>query len=107
MTHLIDFSKLGGPVYMGRAPGAHVRQRLKIDSLDAEADPVRVLIPEETYAVTSSFFQGMFGPSVTRFGSRPAFLQHYRFEGPRHILEILTLCIDRILASRDRLAGTH
>jgi hypothetical protein len=106
MAQLIDFSKLGGPVYVGRASGMQVRQRLKIDALDAQQGPIRVLIPDQTYAVNSSFFLGMFGPSLVRFDSREAFLQHYDFQAPEHVLETLKLVIDRALASRGKLALT-
>lgn len=103
MVHVIDFSRLGGPVYAGRAHGAQARQKLSVDALDAIKEPVRVVIPERTYAVNSSFFQGLFGPSLARFDSRAAFLQHYRFEGPRHVLEIVRLIVERVLASRGKL----
>jgi len=102
----IDFAKLGGPVYVVRANGAQARQKLKVDALDAEKETIRVLIPERTYAVNSSFFLGMFGPSLTRFDSRDAFLGHYKFEGPEHVLETLRLVIERTLASRGKLALT-
>lgn len=103
MAQVIDFSRLGGPVYAGRSHGALARQRLSVDALDALKEPVRVLIPDRTYAVTSSFFRGLFGPSLARFESRAAFLQHYRFEGSRDILEIIRLSIERLLATRGKL----
>ena len=106
MAQPIDFSRLGGPVYVGRANGAQARQRLKIDALDAEDGTVRVLIPDQTYAVNSSFFLGLFGPSLVRFDSREAFLNHYDFQAPEHVLETLKLVIDRALASRGKLALT-
>lgn len=93
-------------MYVGRASGSQARQRLKIDALDAEKEPVRVLIPDLTYAVNSSFFLGMFGPSLTRFDSREAFFSHYDFQAPEHVLKTLTLVIDRALASRGKLALT-
>jgi hypothetical protein len=102
----IDFATLGGPVYVGRANGTQARKRLKIDVLDAEADPIRVLIPEQTYSVNSSFFLGMFGPSLTRLDSPLAFFTHYDFRGPDHVLGTLRLVVDRALASRGKLALT-
>lgn len=104
MAQPIDFSRLGGPVYVGRANGALARQKLKVDALDSEDEQIRVLVPEETYAVNSSFFLGMFGPSLAHFGSRDAFLEHYKFEAPVHVIETLKLVIDRALASRGKLA---
>lgn len=106
MAQPIDFRKLGGPVFVGRANGAQVRQKLKIDQLDHQDDPVRVVIPADAYAVNSSFFLGMFGPSLAWFNSRERFFAHYRFEGPEHIVDALQLVVDRALASRGKLALT-
>jgi hypothetical protein len=69
-------------------------------------DPVRVVIPEDTYAVNSSFFLGMFGPSLARLDSRERFFAHYRVEAPEHVIEAIKLVIDRALASRGKLALT-
>lgn len=104
MAQVIDFSTLGGPVYVGRANGAQARKRLRIDTLDAQKEPIRVVIPGGTYAVNSSFFLGMFGPSLTLFDSRDAFFGHYRFSAPEHVTEALKLVIDRALSSRGKLA---
>ena len=106
MVQPIDFSRLGGPVYVGRANGAQARKKLSLDALDAQEEPIRVLIPDQTYAVNSSFFLGMFGPSLTRLDSRDAFFAHYDFRAPAHVLETLKLVVDRALASRGKLALT-
>jgi len=100
----IDFAKLGGPVYVGRANGAAVRALLKLDALDAHDDPVIVSVPEGTYSVNSSFFLGMFGPSISHFGSRDAFLAHYRIEAPEHVRSSLEELIARTLDSRGPLS---
>ena len=102
----IDFKKLGGPVFVGRANGAQARLKLRIDQLDQQNDPVHVRIPEDTYAVNSSFFLGLFGPSLARFNSRERFFAHYQFEGPDHIIDALQLVVERALASRGKLALT-
>jgi len=99
----IDFAKLGGPVYVGRSNGAAVRARLKLDALDARDEPIVVRVPPSTYSVNSSFFLGMFGPSISRFGSREAFLQHYNLDAPEHVRASLEELIDRTLTSRGPL----
>lgn len=81
----IDFGKLGGPVYVGRDKGQHVRARLDLDSVDLQRGEVRVRIPPSTYSVNSSFFLGMFGESIVRLGSSEKFFQHYRIEAPPSI----------------------
>jgi hypothetical protein len=100
----IDFKKLGGPVFVGRANGAQARQKLGLDQLDQQSDPIRVVIPTDAYAVNSSFFLGLFGPSLSLLNSRERFFAHYQFEGPEHIVDSLHLVVERALASRGKLA---
>ena len=106
MAQPIDFKKLGGPVFVGRANGAQARQKLGMDRLDQQSAPIQVLIPADAYAVNSSFFLGLFGPSLTRLNSRELFFAHYQFEGPEHIVDSLHLVVERALASRGKLALT-
>lgn len=106
MAQPIDFAKLGGPVYVGRANGAQARNKLKLDQLDRQTESVEVRIPPETYAVNSSFFLGMFGPSLAYFETRDAFLSHYRLMAPDHVIDTITRVIDRALSSRGKLALT-
>lgn len=102
--HLIDFNKFGGPVYVGRANGMRARKRIGADNLDQLNDVVVVRIPDSTYSVNSSFFLGLFGPSLERFGTREEFMRHYKIEAPSHIAASLVTVIDRTLAGRGRLA---
>lgn len=77
----IDFKSLGGPVYSGRPRGVALRQRLELDTLDEDKSAVvDVNVPDSTYSMTSSFFLGLFGPSVARAGSREAFFGKYHFQ---------------------------
>jgi len=63
-----------------------------------------VVVPDGTYSVNSSFFLGMFGPSISHFGSRDAFLEHYPLEAPTHVRDSLEELIDRTLTSRGPLS---
>ncbi|AWH48097.1 hypothetical protein C1925_02425 [Stenotrophomonas sp. SAU14A_NAIMI4_5] len=66
--------------------------------MDKSQAPVQIKIPEDTYSLNSSFFLGLFGPSVVNFRSRDAFLKKYVFEAPAVILEEIEKGIDRALA---------
>jgi hypothetical protein len=107
ILNTIDFQQFGGPVYVGRANGAEARRRLGIDTLDTIEKSIPVLIPNGTYAVNSSFFLGLFGPSLSRFESGEAFLRHYPLKGPEHVVDSLHDIIDRALSSRGRLSLTN
>lgn len=93
----IDFGELGGPVYAGRPRGELARQRLALDALDASDGNVSVLVPTSTYSLNSSFFLGLFGPSVIYFGSRDRFLAKYIFDAPDFVMQEIEKGIERAL----------
>lgn len=85
----IDLSKVAGPVYTGRDRGESLRAHYKLDSLDVEREPIRVVIPDDTWTVSSSFFLGLFGPSVRRLGSVDEFKRKYNFVAPAFLQPVL------------------
>lgn len=78
----IDLSRFNGPVYAGRARGENARILANLDQIDTPTSTFDISIPDNTYTVTSSFFLGMFGPSVIKAGSRDEFIKKYRFKIP-------------------------
>jgi hypothetical protein len=104
VNNFIDFQALGGPVFVGRANGAAARRKLAVDQLDLSPDPIEVRIPAQTYAVNSSFFLGLFGPSILRFATPDRFLQHYVIKSSDHVAESIRLAVERALSSRGKLA---
>lgn len=83
---VVDLGKFRGDpsirVLAGRDIGQDVRSRARIAELDGIAEPVTVLVPSDLFAVTSSFFLGMFADSIRRLGSE-GFRSHYLFAGKR------------------------
>lgn len=78
-TEVIDFSNLEGPVYTGRDRGEKLRAHFRVDQLDSLDQSVNVIIPDSTYSISSSFFLGLFGPSIIKSGSSDTFFKHYHF----------------------------
>jgi hypothetical protein len=76
----IDFAKMGGPVFTGRDRGEDTRKRLNLDDVKP-GDEVDVVIPEDVYTVTSSYFLGLFGKSIRDLGLE-AFHQVFHFDVP-------------------------
>lgn len=93
----IDFAQFGGPVFAGRPKGERARRQLHLDEQDKLADVVAVRIPDDTYSLNSSFFLGLFGPSVVNFKTRERFLAKYRFTAPGFVLDEIDKGIDRAL----------
>ncbi len=94
MTTAVHFQNFNGPVYAGRARGVDARKQVQLDLADSRGDDVDVFVPEGTYTVTSSFFLGLFGPSVLKEGSQEAFLKRFHF---KNIPEFLQPDIDKYI----------
>lgn len=88
-TLTVDLTPVSGPVYSGRDRGVALRQRYALDDKEDKADLVDIVIPASAYTVSSSFFLGLFGPSVQKCGSVDNFERKYRFRAPEFLLPIL------------------
>jgi len=75
---LNHFQTAGSWVFSGRPRGAKIREENGVDLLDSTAGPVEVVIPTEILGLNPSFFLGLFGPSVRKFG-REEFEKKYHF----------------------------
>lgn len=97
----IDFSKLGGPTYIGRDKGEAARASFNLDELEnsGRLSKVYVTIPEGTYNINSSFFLGLFGNSIRKAGSKDNFLSMFRFETYGKNYQVISRSIDRALVS--------
>jgi hypothetical protein len=100
---VIDFSKLGMPVFTGRDRGQKARKELKLDELPLD-EVVEVLIPDDTYAVTSSYFLGLFGPSVRELGGE-GFERQFQFKGPDFIVSKIQDWVMRALRDKRDIFG--
>lgn len=101
----IDLGDIGRQVFLGRNKGEQARVKFKLDDADVSGTKFTVLIPESTYAVASSFFLGLFGPSVRAAGSREHFLAKFDFKAPSSIRSTIDSCIARALHEHKALIG--
>lgn len=97
----IDFRTIEGPVYTGRSRGEALRQELALGNADVRNEMVEVTIPEDTYTISSSFFLGLFGPSIVNAGSKEAFYARYHFAAPDFLREVIDGYVSRALQSRN------
>lgn len=101
MTTIIDFKTIEGPVYVGRSRGERLRSELNLDNADISDDIVEVRIPDGTYTISSSFFLGLFGPSVVKAGSKSAFYSRYHFICPEFLRGVMDGFVLRALQPRN------
>ncbi|WP_157660192.1 hypothetical protein [Burkholderia ubonensis] len=100
----IDFRDIEGPIYSGRPRGESLRRKYALDDVDASGDKVAVRIPESTYSVTSSFFLGLFGPSVLAAGSRDKFFEKFEFSATPVLLDAFADYANRALQTKTLFA---
>lgn len=96
----IDLGNFEGPIYSGRKRGEAAREDVGIDRLDEQNVVVNVRIPDSAYTVTSSFFLGMFGPSILRMGSKNAFKQKFQIKADSAIGDLVDSYIDTALETK-------
>ncbi len=102
----VNFSELGGPVYTGRQKGIAARTKLNLDSAnleDLENLRIRVMIPDDTFSVSSSFFLGLFGDTFRSLGSKERIHSVFLMNTPPRFAKTLESCIDRALAENQPL----
>jgi GTP-dependent phosphoenolpyruvate carboxykinase len=102
-TVIIDFDKLGGPVFTGRPRGENLRATLKVEQIDDSDTQVEVKIPDSTYSISSSFILGLFGRSVVKAGSKEAFYKKYHFKSNELFQGIVDSCVTRALQDKTLL----
>lgn len=73
-------------VLSGRDVGKKYRKSLNLNKLEKENDKIIVKVPDDIYSINSSYFLGMFGPSVRELG-KENFNKIYEFECDEIIFE--------------------
>jgi len=78
----------GGRIHnlAGKNWGESVRKAFGVDRLDQLPGPIPVIVPEHVYAISPSFFLGLFSRSLRSLGGREPFLAHYPFVCTREIM---------------------
>lgn len=76
---LSDFRGQNSSLFTGRPQGLEVRNILKLDQKDLDAEEYLVLIPRGTTSINPSFFLGLFFNSIKILGIE-RFNQKYKFQ---------------------------
>ncbi len=86
---VIELSEALGAVPYGHDRGVALREHYDLHRLEDEVARVRVVCPAEIFSISSSFFMGLFGPSVSKCGSVSAFERKFQFVAPDELQSIL------------------
>lgn len=77
----------GSIILTDRNRRKELRKRLDLDRLENEQDKILVFIPESIVSFNSSFFLGLFTPSIKKCGSKEKFLGKFEFKCDKYIEE--------------------
>lgn len=89
-------------VLSGREEGKKVREKLNLDLIDKNEEIIKVVFPDDIISLNSSFFLGLFGPSV-RLLQELDFQKKYIFECPKFIEKSIADGIERALKTSNPL----
>ncbi|MCP3460316.1 hypothetical protein [Bradyrhizobium sp. CCGUVB23] len=89
----------------GHERGHAARAKYGLDQADQDGESVRVVVPDEIYSITSSFFQGMFCESVRSSGHRDGFLARFEFDAPPVVLRQIERGIEASLMRRGSIVA--
>ncbi len=102
----IDLTALlkdNGAVLAGMDRGVAAREAFDLDTLDAGADKVEIVAPEDLEAISPSFVQGFLSASYARLGES-GLTEKYNFNVDEFLKEDLLAGIQR-LKMRRKIAG--
>ncbi|WP_172492006.1 hypothetical protein [Gluconobacter oxydans] len=91
----------------GKERGEEARSFFGLDDLDNSPSPVTVEVPDYIYAISSSYFLGLFSKSVLSRGTAENFLDHYQFDADASIMKQVSHAISRCLMSRATPPRVH
>jgi hypothetical protein len=75
-----DYNHRDAIVLSGRPKGEQLRANLNLDRIDRNpSERCQIIVPERIVSLNSSFFSGLFGPSIRVLGE-PQFRQKFSFQ---------------------------
>lgn len=91
-------------VFTGRDRGVFVRQKSRIDEIDALYESIEIIIPENIKAINPSFFEELLRNVVVKHG-KEGFLNKYKFKslGTYKYERTLFEAIQRILTTNSAI----
>ena len=79
IVNLYEVTENGTNLFLsGKKKGLAAREFLKIELVDNQDEPVEIIVPENLEC-NESYLGGLFSRSITKAGSRAAFLSKFQF----------------------------
>lgn len=99
---VVDLSKLGGKVFVGRPFGKKAREFYGLDRLDLEKTKIKIIAPENTISINSSFFLGLLSKDLLKIADLELFFEQVDISDLKDIFqEQIRTAASRSLFSKD------
>lgn len=93
-----DLVGVRGQPFTGFEEGKKARHYFDLSTIDTDPNATAMIIfPTDTYAVSSSFFRGMFEKSIVTIKDRDAFFKKYAFMMGNNFCQVLDALVTRTL----------
>lgn len=77
--NLQDKISTGSIILSGREKGEKLRKTLNLELLEEQQDFIEIVIPDSIVSFNSSFFLGLFTPSIKKYKTKQCFFKKYIF----------------------------
>lgn len=98
---IIDLSSLKKDLFVGYSFGQSTRKNFNIDFLDNQLSIIEIIIPEETYSISSSFVRGLLEESLAKFNTKQDFYNKFHFKCNSDFLIVINCIVDRTFNIRN------
>lgn len=93
-----DLVGVRGQPFTGFEEGKKARHYFDLSTIDTSPDTkVTIVFPEDTYAISSSFFRGMFEKSIVTLADADLFYNKYNFKMSNESFQVLAGLVVRTL----------
>ena len=93
----------GTIILSGRDKGEALREKLSLDSLEDSEEMIEIVIPEAIVSFNSSYFLGLFTPSIKKYKTKEGFFEKYNFTCDKYIMQDINDGIDEALKKTNSL----
>ena len=91
-------------IYTGRGRGRDDRKRFGLAQRDKLDEVTEIVVPNQVYTMTSSYFLSLLGDSIRHLG-RDLFMERYKITAPDHVTRKIDDWISRALREKQGLFG--
>lgn len=105
---IINLNRLNKELFVGFDFGQNARKYFNLDSLDNQLNLIDIIIPEETYSISSSFVRGFLEESILKFDNKEQFYKKFNFKCKREFFLVIDCIVHRtFILKKMKIENNH